>query len=87
MIQMPTRKLERARDLVWDFEHEHGRRPNTIRIGIGHPFTGGGHVYGLRIVMDPGLPHGGMQVALEATKILDADGKPHTVTGKQEGGE
>lgn len=86
MIHTPKRQLELTRQLMHEFEEEHGRRPNTIRIGSGHPFAGAEHVYGLRIVLDLGLPEAGMQVALEATKFLDADGKPYTIKGR-EGGE
>jgi hypothetical protein len=83
MIHIPARQLELTRQLVHEFEEEHSRRPNTIRIGTRHPFTGAESVYGLRIVLDPGLPEAGMQVAREATKILDADGKPYTIKGKE----
>lgn len=85
MFRIPSRQLEQTRQLARDFEEEHGRRPNTIRVGTRHPFTGAEYVYGLRIVLDPGLPEAGMQVALEATKILDADGKLHTIKGKERG--
>jgi len=86
MTQTPKRQLDLTRQLVDEFQEEHGRRPNTIRIGTQHPFVGAMYVYGLRIVLDLGLPEAGMQVALEATKFLDAEGNAYTIE-RREGGE